>query len=134
MEQPSIVPAEKTLIPDPRPFRERHPLERRKEEALRITRRYPDRIPVIVEGAPEAPPIDKNKFLVPRELSGAELQVVIRKRIRLPADQALFFFVAKPHSKGVLLSASQPMGVIYKEYQDPDGFLYIRYQNESTFG
>lgn len=54
---------------------------------------------------------------------------VIRKRIKLPADQAIFIFV-----NNTLPPAAALMSQIYKEHADPDGFLYVTYSGESTFG
>lgn len=47
-------------------------LEKRRQEAEKIRRKYEDRIPVIVERAPRADiaDIDKKKYLVPGDLTG----------------------------------------------------------------
>ncbi len=49
-------------------------LEKRKAEADKIRRKYDDRIPVIVERAKGADiiDIDKKKYLVPGDLTGAD--------------------------------------------------------------
>jgi hypothetical protein len=50
-----------------------HTLEARKKEAQKMKEKYSDRIPVIVEKAPgsDIPDIDKKKYLVPTDLTGA---------------------------------------------------------------
>jgi len=112
-------------------FKSQHPFEKRKAEADRIRMKYPDRIPVIAEKAEKTniPDIDKKKYLVPSDLTMGQFVYVIRKRIKLPADQAIFIFV-----NGTLPPAAAVMSQIYKEFADPDGFLYVSYSGESTFG
>jgi len=112
-------------------FKAQHPLEKRKAEADRIRLKYPDRIPVIAEKSEKSdiPDIDKKKYLVPSDLTMGQFVYVIRKRIKLPADQAIFVFVAN-----TLPPAAALMSQVYKEHADADGFLYCSYSGESTFG
>ncbi|ESQ44013.1 hypothetical protein EUTSA_v10006314mg [Eutrema salsugineum] len=76
-------------------FKQDHDFEKRKAEALRIREKYPDRVPVIVEKAEKSdiPNIDKKKFLVPADLTIGQFVYVIRKRIQLSAEKAIFIFV-----------------------------------------
>ncbi|CAG9462628.1 unnamed protein product [Pedinophyceae sp. YPF-701] len=113
------------------PFRQEHPLEKRRAEAERIRDKYPDRIPVIVEKAERSdiPDIDKKKYLVPSDLTVGQFVYVIRKRIRLNPQQAIFIFV-----NNVLPPTAALMASIYEDYKDPDGFLYVTYSSENTFG
>ena len=48
-------------------FQEDHPFEKRRAEGEKIRRKYPDRVPVIVEKSPKARigDLDKKKYLVP---------------------------------------------------------------------
>lgn len=70
--------------------------EKRKAEAERIRAKYPDRVPVICEKADRSdiPDIDKKKYLVPADLTVGQFQYVIRKRIKLAPEKALFVFCA----------------------------------------
>lgn len=71
-------------------------VESRIAESNRIKEKYPDRIPVICEKAPKSglPSIgNKKKFLVPADVTIASFIYVVRKRMTLDADQALFMFV-----------------------------------------
>ncbi|XP_065828466.1 uncharacterized protein [Oscarella lobularis] len=112
-------------------FKEEHSFETRLQESSKIRGKYPDRIPVVVEKAPRSniPEIDKRKFLVPSDLSVAQFMYIIRKRIQLAPEKAMFLFVNR-----VLPTASATMGSIYEEHKDEDGFLYISYSGENTFG
>lgn len=119
-----------TTSTKPQSFKTQHSEEKRKAEADRIKLKYPDRIPVIVEKAPKCtlPDIDKQKYLVP-SLSWGQFTYVIRKRIKLAQDEALFVYV-----NNTLPPAAALMDQVYKEHADPDGFLYLQYMNEASFG
>jgi len=112
-------------------FKEEHSLENRCQESSKIRSKYPDRIPVIVEKAARSSiqDIDKRKFLVPADLTVAQFMYIIRKRIQLPPEKAMFLFVNR-----VLPATSATIGTIYEEHKDEDGFLYIAYSGENTFG
>jgi GABA(A) receptor-associated protein len=76
-------------------FKRTHTAEERAAEAARMRLKYPDRIPVIVEKAThtDMPDMDKNKFLVPEEVTVGQFVHIIGKRLHLRAGQALFVFV-----------------------------------------
>lgn len=115
-------------------FKGSHPLRSRIQECSRIIEKFPGRIPLIVERASRktdtVPLIDKNKFLVPGDLTLGQFIFVIRKRITLSSDQALFVFVGN-----TLPTTGCLMRELYLQYRDPeDGFLYVKYCGENTFG
>jgi len=112
-------------------FKAQHPLEKRKEVAARIRAKYPDRIPVIVEKAPktDAPDIDKKKYLVPSDITVGKFVYEIRKHMKLTPEKAIFLFV-----NGVYPATASMMSQIYEKSKDEDGFLYITYSGENTFG
>ncbi|KAG5516464.1 hypothetical protein RHGRI_037245 [Rhododendron griersonianum] len=105
--------------------------ERRQTEAARIREKYPERIPVIVERAErsDVPEVDKKKYLVPADLTVGQFVYVVRKRIKLSAEKAIFVFV-----NNVLPPTAALMSAIYEENKDEDGFLYMTYSGENTFG
>ncbi|CAH8392919.1 unnamed protein product [Eruca vesicaria subsp. sativa] len=112
-------------------FKEEHDLEKRRAEAARIREKYSDRIPVIVEKAEKSdiPTIDKKKYLVPADLTVGQFVYVIRKRIQLSSEKAIFIFV-----DNVLPPTGALMSAVYEEKKDDDGFLYVTYSGENTFG
>jgi GABA(A) receptor-associated protein len=65
------------------------------------------------------------------DLTLGQFIYVFRKRLDIAPHQAVFFSVG-----GQVLGASQgvTMGQLDKENRDEDGFLYLTYQFESTFG
>lgn len=113
-------------------FKEQHSLDNRISESKRIREKYPERIPVIVERSKtcsSVPQLDKKKYLVPADLTIGQFMYVIRKRIELQPEKAIFMFV-----NGVLAPTSMFMNNVYNDYKDQDGFLYFVYSGENTFG
>ena len=104
---------------------------KRIEESSRIISKYPDRIPVIVEktGGSDIPDIDKCKFLVPKDLTVGQFVYVIRKRIKLSPEKAIFIYI-----NNTLPPTSQLVSAIYEEHKSEDGFLWLKYAGENTFG
>ena len=115
----------------PSSFKLAHPFEKRKEEAARIRAKYPERIPIIVEKADRSdiPAVDKKKYLVPPDLTVGQFVFVVRKRIKLSPEKAIFIFV-----NNTLPQTASLMSAIYEENKDDDGFLYLTYSGENTFG
>ena len=115
-------------------FKKKFSFNKRVEESSRIIQKYPERIPVIVEKAKshasDIADIDRNKFLVPNDLSMANFMYIIRKRLKLSPEKSIFLFV----NDTTMVPTSTLMSNIYTENKDEDGFLYIRYASESTFG
>ncbi|CAN6457544.1 unnamed protein product [Victoria cruziana] len=69
------------------------------------------------------------RYLVPADLTVGQFVYVVRKRIKLSAEKAIFIFV-----KNVLPPTGSLMSTIYEEHKDEDGFLYMTYSGENTFG
>lgn len=110
---------------------------------------------MIVEKAPKARigDLDKKKYLVPSDLTVGQFYFLIRKRIHLRPEDALFFFV-----NNVIPPTSATMGSLYqvssnstfyfqlfiknknvyifslKEHHEEDYFLYIAYSDENVYG
>ena len=95
-------------------FKQKNPFESRRTEGERIRREYPDRCAVIVERAANSRIADlpSKKYLVPSDLTVSsaspllfssidcsllvqvgQFYFLIRKRIQLRPEDALFFFV-----------------------------------------
>ena len=112
-------------------FRNNYDLTKRKSESTRIKLKYPKRVPIICEknNNSDIPDIDKNKYLVPMDLTVGQFLYVIRKRIKLNPEKALFLFI-----NNTIPSSSQLLSKIYQDYEDEDGFLYIIYSSKNTFG
>lgn len=112
-------------------YQEKLSFNLRSEESERIRRKFPDRIPVIIEkyNYSKIEDIDKTKYLVPNDLTLAQLVYVIRKRIKMAPEKALFFFINDD-----IPTSTEIMNSVYHKYKHDDGFLYIHFAEENTFG
>jgi len=115
-------------------FKSENSLERRRQLAGKIRVLYPDRLPVIVErGANSSvPDISKKKFLAPADMAVSKFFTEVKKQLQMVGDSslAIFLFV----DKTVLPPSALLMSQIYEKHKDEDGFLYITYSGENTFG
>lgn len=113
-------------------YKESNSLEKRLLESSKIKLKYPTRIPIICEqtSSTRLPNIDKNKFLVPGDLTMGQFLYVIRKRIKISAEEAMFVYV----NNSILPTTSALVSTVYDEFKDDDGFLYLVYSGENTFG
>ncbi|VDD79381.1 unnamed protein product [Mesocestoides corti] len=86
---------------------------------------------VIVERHPgsQINDLDKHKFLVPSEITVAQFMWIIRKRLELSPEKALFLFF-----DDLVPQASLTIGQLYNERKSDDGFLYAHYSGENSFG
>ena len=112
-------------------FKRKFSFEKRYNEANRIILKYPDRIPIVIEKKDNSDiiDIDKNKYLVPVDLTMGQFMYVIRKRLKLKPSDSVFLFV-----NGKLVSNTSFIKDVYYNNADKDNFLYITYCNENTFG
>tara|TARA_Y100000768_G_scaffold388661_1_gene385970 strand:+ start:5429 stop:5788 length:360 start_codon:yes stop_codon:yes gene_type:complete len=115
-------------------YKTNKPFEERKKEAGDILKKYNDRVPVIIEKLINkndniVPTLDKNKYLVPKDLTMGQLLHIVRRRLNLTSEKALFIFC-----NGKTLTNQMIIENVYNINKDEDGFLYIVYSAESTFG
>lgn len=111
-------------------FKDSFSLEKRMNESSRIISKYPARIPCIVENNNNSYLVlDKNKFLVPNDITIGQFIFVLRKRVNIRAKQALFLFV-----NNTIPPSSRIMSDIYREHKNEDNFLYFVISSENTFG
>lgn len=116
-------------------FKDRYDLYERTEEYNRINHKFPEKIPIICEIDPKDNQIDRtnftrNKYLVDKDLTIGQFMYVVRKRIKVPPEKALFLSVGN----GVIPPTGEMMSSVYQKHKDIDFFLYFSIHSESTFG
>jgi len=111
-------------------YKQKKSFNKRKKDSEEIISKYPQRIPVIVEPfGDNVPEIDRSKYLVPDDLSMINFIYVIRKRLKLSSEVSIYLFV-----NDKIIPGMDYVSTIYEKYKDEDGFLYIKYSGEPTFG
>ena len=123
----SFLKKKKNIIAN---FQKKHSIEKRKSESFRILEEYPNRVPIICERAnKDVVELDRKKYLVPSDLTMGNFMYVIRKRLSLAQEVAIYLFI-----NNKIMPTSMTMDEIYNKHKNNDGFLYIYYSGESTFG
>jgi GABA(A) receptor-associated protein len=114
-------------------FQEKYSFDKRQEQSHIIRSKYPDKLPIIVEKlkniSSHVSDIPKSKFLIPDDLVVSQLMCIIRKYIELSSADSIYLF-----ANDTLISPSESLSNTYSKYKDNDGFLYIFYTTENTFG
>ncbi|XP_022757751.1 autophagy-related protein 8i [Durio zibethinus] len=112
-------------------FKDEFTFDQRLEESRDIIAKYPNRVPVIVErySKTDLPEMEKKKYLVPRDMSVGQFIHILSLRLRLTRGKALFVFV-----KNTLPQTATLMDSVYESFKEDDGFLYMCYSSEKTFG
>jgi len=100
-----------------------------KEYTDKLLKKYPEKVPVIFLTGANIPSIDKRKFLIPRDLRISELMYVIRKKINISPEKALFLNI-----NNVMPSSNMLVSEAYELYKEKNGILYLTYSTENTFG
>lgn len=106
--------------------------EERRTESGNMRQRYPNRVCLYLSKCKNStlPESEKRKYLVPHDLTVGQLIHVIRKRIQIGSKDAIFLFT----ESNIAPSTTMELGQVYAQHADPDGFLYMTYNTESTFG
>lgn len=96
-------------------------------------RKYPTRVAVWIAVAPDEKNLhnlDRHKYLIERDMTMAQVVYIIRNKMVLEKSMALFVMVGD----GVLPPSSASVGDMYEAHHDKDGYLYVTYRCERTFG
>jgi GABA(A) receptor-associated protein len=94
----------------------------------RLLNKYPGYIPTIIKKSSKEVE-EEFKYLMPRNIKFSEVYSIIRKKINIDSKQAIFIFV-----NNTLIPMNKLVSEIYQEHTSNDGFLYMFYKLENTFG
>ena len=117
-------------------FKMKHSFEKRKGESDMVIEKY-DKIPIIIEvdkrSSPKLPVLKKTKFGLDKNITVGQLLMYLRKEIKVDSSQAIFLLV--DYVNGIKIPNNiEKIGDIYTKYADKDGFLYMTYSANQTFG
>ena len=112
-------------------FIDKYTLEERICESTKVKLSHPTHICAIIEKSKNSTikEIDKKKFLIPKTIKFIDVIYIIRKKINLSQSDAIYMFI-----NDTIPSSNENIETIYNKYKNQDGFLYIKYDTESTFG
>ena len=114
-------------------FKKQTSLEKRIEQFEKIKKEYPNKIPIILERSQKCSinKIIKTKYILSNELTMSEFIKIIREKLELEPERALFFLANGKYT----VSGSEDLAQVYDKYKDSeDGFLYLTYSEEIVYG
>ena len=113
-------------------FKNKYTLRQRVDESNKILLKYKDKVPVICEkdNRIQGFDIDKKKYLISKNLLFGQFIKIIRQRLKLNENTSLFLIINNEH----IPPNTSDIGFIYSLYKNMDGYLYITYSLENTFG
>ena len=106
--------------------------DKRFKECNYMMGKYPESICCIIEKSNNCKKLcelKKNKYIIPRDLTISQIIYIIRKRITLDSRLSIFIYI-----NNKIPTSNSKLYEIYEENKDEDGFLYIKYAGENTFG
>jgi GABA(A) receptor-associated protein len=111
-------------------YKSTHSFEQRVKEVEAIRKRFPDKIPVIIEGELKSGKVlEKSKFLVPCDFSFGHLQQVIRKNLKTSSGTGLFFAIGQNMPSGTIY-----LSTLYEQNKEKCGYLFVTFHEENVFG
>ena len=120
-------------------YKENNDLYSRQQQAQRVLNKYyPNKIPVIVQRHHSElvfSELDKQKFLVPKDMNHNSFAYVIRRHLNIDNQynsSGIAFFMTT--ANGQIISSNDIIFNLYEDHKDDDGFLYLFYSGENTFG
>lgn len=111
------------------------PFSVRQKQSDSLRMKFPNRVPCIVSPLPDSEFNKKftkepfKKFMVHEDFALAQFYCIIRKRLDIRADQAIFFYC-----KNTIPSAQTKLKDLYENFRDDDDFLYIQFSEENAYG
>jgi GABA(A) receptor-associated protein len=96
-----------------------------------IRSRFPTRVPIVL--AADEDGNQSEKFLAPEDMSIREFSSVIRTRMLLPAEKALFIFIDTANEH-VLPPSHSLLRELYTQHKADDECLHMTFTGENTFG
>ena len=99
-----------------------------------ILNKYPDRIPIVLSSKTylKGNPL---KFIVPYDLTITKFMVLLRTKIELKPQEAIFLFVKDTDTgSDIMLQSSITMELLYTQYKDKEHLLNLFFEKEAVFG
>lgn len=118
-------------------YKLKHTFTERQRCTLGCRKASPDLIPTIIENSGGVPALDKKKFLIIQNLTWFQLKTFIMMQLKKKSQDTMLqasTLIMTVGKNGYLPTSSEVMKDLYETYKDEDGFLYIVYTMEVSFG
>jgi GABA(A) receptor-associated protein len=99
-----------------------------------LLNKYPDRVPIVITSKTYIKD-NQLRFAVPQNLTITQFMVLLRTKIELKPEEAIFFFV-KDNDTGqdIMVQSSVTIEYLYTQYKDKDSILNLFFEKEAVFG
>ncbi|KRX09535.1 hypothetical protein PPERSA_12278 [Pseudocohnilembus persalinus] len=118
---------------DEKRFIDSYTLEERKQQSQKQLDKYPNMVPVIVEKYEKSKlsPVNcKKRYLVSHNTLFLEFSQNIKSKLNFASPQhSIYFYIAKQ-----IPSKNNTMKELYQKFKHEDGFLYVEYGEQESFG
>ncbi len=108
-------------------------LEDRIHKSSNILKKYNNMVPILLEKSKNDTilkgSIHKSKYIIPRDMTIAQVLVILRKRLDINSSHSIYISCNKN-----ILPGSFSLGELYDNNKKKDGFLYLEYCSENVFG
>lgn len=108
-------------------------LKEKLELSNKLRKLYPHFIPTIIRRNDKENylhDLDKQQFLIPADMSLGAFVNFLKRRLGVYSILSLWIY----SNSNMLTDRSQKMSEIYDQYVEIDGFLYLTYKSEESFG
>ena len=116
-------------------YRYKYSFEHIKNETDSIKLKHPTRVPILISILQVDTELYNNvkhhKYMIPKDMSFTEFIQIVRHRINLDKNEALFAIILE---NNIMPKMSTLVGELYEKYKSNDGYLVIVLTKENTFG
>eukprot|EP01017_Pseudomicrothorax_dubius_P014768 TRINITY_DN1728_c0_g1_i1.p1 TRINITY_DN1728_c0_g1~~TRINITY_DN1728_c0_g1_i1.p1 ORF type:complete len:167 (+),score=37.31 TRINITY_DN1728_c0_g1_i1:60-503(+) len=115
-------------------FKEEVPEEERRDDVTRVKKSNPGYLPVLCEPHNDVPrsiagPYNYHKFVVEPRNTIEDLIRKLRRILKLKPDMSLYLICGKS-----ILKPAETFKVLSQRFTDNDGYIYITFRTDASFG
>ncbi len=105
-----------------------------------LLKKYPNRVPIVITSRSinlkeKENNTNNTNFIVPSNITIAEFLIILRKRIKIYNEEAIFMFVIDNITKkDIMVPSSSTIDSLYSQYKDENLILNLYVEKESVFG